>query len=77
MYGSTMDAITNLYPRLSEGGYCIIDDYGGLKDCAKAVEDYRAAHSITDEIHTIDWTGRYWRKGCSAARGTGVLPVNI
>jgi hypothetical protein len=63
MYGSTMDAITNLYPRLSEGGYCIIDDYGGLKDCAKAVEDYRAAHSITDEIHTIDWTGRYWRKG--------------
>jgi O-methyltransferase len=27
MYGSTMDALQLLYPRLSVGGYVIIDDY--------------------------------------------------
>jgi hypothetical protein len=27
MYGSTIEALLNLYPRLSKGGFCIIDDY--------------------------------------------------
>jgi predicted O-methyltransferase YrrM len=29
MYESTMDALQNLYPKLSPGGYCIIDDFFG------------------------------------------------
>ena len=37
MYGSTMDVLVNLYPKLSIGGFCIIDDYA-LKGCEKAVE---------------------------------------
>lgn len=61
MYGSTMDALTALYPLLSKGGYCIIDDYG-LKACHLAVDDYRYAHGITGPIEQIDWTGVYWRK---------------
>ena len=48
---------------LSPGGYVIIDDYNSLWYCRKAVTDYREAHGITDEIHEIDWTGAYWRKG--------------
>lgn len=36
MYESTMDALTALYPRLSEGGFCIVDDYS-LKSCRDAV----------------------------------------
>ena len=61
MYGSTMDALNNLYPKLSSGGFCIIDDYA-LKGCEQAVKDFRATHNITEELVEIDWTGRYWRK---------------
>jgi hypothetical protein len=61
MYESTMDGFNNLYHKLSPGGFCIIDDYG-LETCAKAVEDFRRQHNITEELQTIDWTGRFWRK---------------
>ncbi|ATZ61046.2 MAG: TylF/MycF family methyltransferase [Methanosarcinales archaeon Met12] len=62
MYESTMDALNNLYPKLSQGGFCIIDDYGCLKNCKEAVDDYRAKNQINDEIKVIDWTGIYWVK---------------
>ncbi len=62
MYESTMDGLNALYPKLSVGGYLIVDDYGVLGSCKKAVHDYRAKHQITDEIIQIDWTGVYWQK---------------
>jgi O-methyltransferase len=71
MYESTWDALTNLYPKLADGGFCIVDDYA-LETCRKAIADYRAQHGITDEIATIDWTGAFWRKGSGAAGGPGV-----
>jgi hypothetical protein len=63
MYGSTMDALVNLYPKLSTGGFCIIDDYG-LKNpsCKQAVDDYRAEQNIKDPLVQIDWVGVYWQK---------------
>ena len=63
MYQSTMDALVNLYPKLSEGGYVIVDDYGAIPACRQAVNDYRSANAITEEIHDIDWTGIFWQKG--------------
>jgi len=33
LYESTWDALTGLYPKLSPGGYCLIDDYGGIPAC--------------------------------------------
>lgn len=67
MYESTMDALVNLYPRLSVGGYVIIDDYA-LPGCRQAVDDYRTSQGITDEVRAIDWTGVYWqRSACSAS----------
>lgn len=60
MYGSTIDVLTNLYPKLSKGGFCIIDDYA-LEGCRKAVDDYRAQHKIESAMHEIDWTARFWR----------------
>lgn len=62
MYESTTDALTSLYPKLSVGGFAIIDDYGAIPACAQAVHDYRAAHGITEPIMPIDWTGVYWRR---------------
>ncbi len=61
MYESTMDALSALYPKLSPGGFCIVDDYS-LPECRKAISDYRAANGITAPIEEIDWTGSYWRK---------------
>lgn len=62
MYESTMDGLVNLYPKLSKGGFIIIDDWGAVKGCQEAVIDYRNKFNITEEIKTIDWTGVYWRK---------------
>jgi O-methyltransferase len=62
MYSSTMDILENLYPKLAVGGFCIIDDYGAIPACKKAVDTYRQRHDITDTMIEIDWTGRYWRK---------------
>ena len=62
MYESTWDALTNLFPKLSVGGYVIIDDYKVVPGCRAAVEDFRHKHNIVDEIHEIDWAGVYWRR---------------
>ena len=62
MYESTMDALKALYPKLSPGGFVIIDDYGCIPACKKAVEDYRSAHGIVEPVITIDWSGVYWRR---------------
>lgn len=61
MYESTMDGLNNLYSKLSQGGFCIIDDYG-LAGCKKAVDDFRQQHAIQAELKVVDWTGRHWRK---------------
>jgi hypothetical protein len=62
MYESTMDGLVNLYPKLSRGGYLIVDDYGYSAACRQAVHDFRASEQITEPIVPIDWTGAFWRR---------------
>lgn len=62
MYGSTWDALDALYPKLSPGGFLIVDDYGAVPGCKQAVHDYRKRHGITEAIQPVDWTGAFWRK---------------
>lgn len=62
MYESTIDVLNHLYPKLSPGGYVIIDDYGCVPACKQATEDYRSWHNIKEPVRQIDWTGVYWRK---------------
>src|ERR1700756_4712823 len=40
LYDSTMHAIEALYPRLSVGGYVVIDDYHVFEECRAAIGDY-------------------------------------
>ncbi|WP_190816008.1 TylF/MycF family methyltransferase [Saccharopolyspora pogona] len=61
LYESTMDSLRNLYPKLSPGGFVIIDDYV-LPSCQDAVKGFRAELGITEPIHDIDGTGAYWRR---------------
>jgi O-methyltransferase len=62
LYESTIDGLTNLYPGLSVGGFCIVDDYLSIRACRRAVDDYRAEHGITEPIRRVDWTAVYWRR---------------
>jgi len=62
MYGSTMDVLDALYPKVSVGGFVIIDDYGEIPQCRAAVEDFRAAHKISEPLQRIDGTGVFWRR---------------
>lgn len=61
-YESTIDALNMCYPKLSSGGYCIVDDYWSLEDCKRAVDEYRATHGITEPIVRIDGLSCYWQR---------------
>jgi hypothetical protein len=62
MYSSTMDSLQNLYPKVSEGGYVIVDDYYSWPACQQAVTDFLTQHSIKCEIKAIDRDGAYWHR---------------
>lgn len=62
MYESTLDTLRPLYPKVAEGGFVIVDDYGGLSPCKQAVDEYRSDYGITAPLQEIDWTGVLWRK---------------
>jgi len=62
LYESTMDALSNLYLKLSVGGYVIIDDYQ-IPGCQQAVHEFRAANGIEDDpLEPIDKWSVYWRR---------------
>ena len=62
MYQSTIESLQYLYPKLTPGGYVILDDYVCIEQCRRATEDYRAKHGIDAEIVVIDTCGVYWQK---------------
>jgi O-methyltransferase len=79
MYSSTMDSLLNLYPKLSAGGYVIIDDYNEIESCRKAVDDFRTRHRIETPVNQIDLSAVYWQKGFDSsevvsAHGSELLP---
>jgi len=61
MYESNILALRSLYPKLSPGGYVIVDDYGALPACRQAVTDFRREFGIETEMRKIDWTGVFWQ----------------
>jgi hypothetical protein len=62
MYGSTISALSNLYDRLSSGGFVIVDDYGDLRSCAKAVHDFLDQRGLRVEIQPLDHSCVWWQK---------------
>ena len=63
MYESTMDTLTALYPKLSPGGFIVVDDYGIPQDtCRRAIHDFRDANAISEPILDIDGWGAFWRR---------------
>ena len=64
MYESTMDALVSLYPKVSPGGYVIVDDYHDIQGCKLAINDYMTNHAAgeTLNIQEIDGHGIYWQR---------------
>ncbi|KYG73476.1 MULTISPECIES: TylF/MycF/NovP-related O-methyltransferase [Roseivirga] len=62
LYESTMDSLNALYDRVVSGGFVIVDDYGVLPPCKKAVDEFREKRNISNSYQWIDWSGIYWRK---------------
>jgi O-methyltransferase/8-demethyl-8-(2,3-dimethoxy-alpha-L-rhamnosyl)tetracenomycin-C 4'-O-methyltransferase len=61
-YESTYVSLETLYPKLSPGGFIIVDDFNYLKSTREAVNDYRSRMGITAAMHQVDWSASWWRK---------------
>jgi O-methyltransferase len=74
-YETTRLALSCLYPRLSVGGYLVVDDYGAVEECAAAVDDFRRENGINEPLHEIDWTGVSWQRAREQPIATPPAPA--
>lgn len=78
-YEATRDCLEALYPGLAKGGYLVVDDYGAIEVCRRAVDDYRNEHGITELLEQVDWTCVRWRREsepeAAPARSTDAVVV--
>jgi O-methyltransferase len=57
-YESTKHELDHLYPRISDGGVLIVDDYGHWDGCRRAVDEYFDGLGRPVLLSRIDYTGR-------------------
>ncbi|MGQ9896573.1 MAG: TylF/MycF/NovP-related O-methyltransferase [Acidobacteriota bacterium] len=57
-YQSTKHELVHLFPRLSEGGVLIIDDYGYWQGSQKATDEYFMENRISILLNRIDFCAR-------------------
>lgn len=62
-YESTKYELTHMEPRVSLGGYVIVDDYGHWRGSRAAVDEFRPPG-----LTWIDYTGVWWRKDYGRSR---------
>ena len=67
MYEATMDALENLYAKVSGGGFVIVDDYGSWPACQLAVDRFRASHRIAADLIPVAGGAVYWRVPAASA----------
>jgi hypothetical protein len=60
-YESTWPVLEHLYPKVSVGGFIIIDEYRSA-GCARAVDEFRAKHGISDVLVWVNHQTAYWRR---------------
>jgi hypothetical protein len=67
LFSSTTDVLVNLYPKLSPGGYVIIDDW--QLPARQATEAYRETHQISEPVLPVEGSlhggqpvSAFWRK---------------
>jgi O-methyltransferase len=70
-YESTKVEMEVLFPKLTNGGVILIDDYGAWKGCKKAIDEYLSDQKIPLMLHRTDYTGRAGVKICSERTSAG------
>ena len=73
-YESTRHELIHLYPRLSERGVLIVDDYGHYEGARRAVDEYFADAGERLLFNRIDYTGRVAIKPGPGEPGAGNGP---
>lgn len=61
-YESVKLTLETFEPKVSPGGFVVIDDYGAWEGARDATDEYRAALGIRARLVEIDHTASYWRK---------------
>jgi len=62
-HSSTRDILENLFDQVGDNARIQIDDYGYWEGCKRAVEEFEAKRGLKLDLHTIDATGVWTRKG--------------
>jgi O-methyltransferase len=62
-YESTKFELAYMEPRVPQGGFVIVDDYGHWQGARRAVDEFRPPY-----LNTIDYTGVWWRKDAGRHR---------
>jgi hypothetical protein len=57
-YESTRHELIHMYPRLTDAGVLIIDDYGHWQGARRAVDEYFGTEAPPLLLNRIDYTGR-------------------
>jgi O-methyltransferase len=57
-YASTRHELIHLFPRLSQAGVIVIDDYGHWRGSRQACDEYFTQNRIRILLNRIDYTGR-------------------
>jgi O-methyltransferase len=66
-YDSVRLTLETFEPRVSLGGFVVIDDYGAWEGARAATHEYLAARGIDASLVEIDQTAAYWRKQAADA----------
>jgi O-methyltransferase len=61
-YESVKLTLETFEPKVSPGGFVVIDDYGAWEGARKATHSYRASRGIDAPLIEVDQTAAYWRK---------------
>ncbi|MEO7573742.1 MAG: CmcI family methyltransferase [Acidimicrobiales bacterium] len=68
-------ALEAMYPKLSMGGFVIIDEHQTDAACARAVTEFRQRHGIDAPVEAVDWSAVTWRKNAEIKTGSAKAGV--
>jgi hypothetical protein len=61
-YESVRLTLETFEPKVSPGGFVVIDDYGHWEGAKEATHGYRASRGIVTSLVEVDETAVFWRK---------------
>jgi O-methyltransferase len=60
-YSSVLSVLETFYPKLSMGGYTVINTYGHWESARRATDDFRRTHRVSSPLVTVN-QAVYWRR---------------